>query len=497
MSEADAVNTFLTRLVPFGFSDAALAARGGEVILNEGYGLADRQAGIANGPDTVFSLGSITKQFTAAAIMRLQTLGQLEVERSLADYLPAVPADKAGITLHHLLTHSAGMIDYLAGDYDPLSRQDAIRIALDAPLRFAPGTRYGYSNAGYTLLAAITELVSGQAYEAFLRDQFFAPAGMEFTGYRLPSWEGRQVARFYAHDVDNGTNLEKEFPSWALMGNGEMLSTTLDMFRWHQALMGDDYLPADAKRALYRPAHSEYAYGWRVSAGPRRRLVEHGGASSWGSCAYYRRYLDEHVMFIVYCNQVDDGVFLPGALRERLSDLVFGGSVELPPAVAAVPANQEPRAGERVLRQGGPVRLTPHRAGVRLLPLDEQAVKALFPAVENDAADLGRRVREILGAAMACDFAPLSAARPPDRPAEGAQHLVREFCRGKSEAELEVVGTAPSSYVPGALDTLVTTRAGDATLLCVWQDGLLFGCGLLEGDGRAGLSVPCVPVSGT
>ncbi len=428
----------------------------------------------------------------------LEEAGKLDSTQPMSAYLPDVPADKAGVTLHHLLTHSGGLVDYLAGDYDPLSRDEALRIALEAPLRFEPGARYEYSNAGYTLLAAIIELVSGEEYESFLRENLFEPAGMESTGYRLPDWDGRVVARFHADDVDNGTNLEKPFPSWALMGNGEMLTTTLDMFLWHQALMGDELFSVEAKRRLYRPFLNDYAYGWRVTEGDRGRVAEHGGASSWGSCAYYRRYLDADVMFILFCNQVHDGVFLPGAIREQVAALAFGEPVEFPPAVPEVATTEMERlAGNRQLRDGGEVNLTPRATFVRLAPLDQRALDAILPTGDIDAAELGRQALGIVKAASRGDFEPLTAARPAGRPLAGTQRVAQEFCRGAPEATFVLVGTVPSTHVPNALDTLVTTAAGEATLLIVWRDGKIFGCGMLDGDGRGGLSVRCVPVSGT
>ncbi|HEX7000974.1 MAG TPA: serine hydrolase domain-containing protein, partial [Trueperaceae bacterium] len=471
---AEDVDTFLGRLVPFGYSGAALLARRGEILLSEGYGLADRRVEAPNTPDTVFSLGSITKQFTAAAVLKLQERGLVDVASTIDAYLPEIPPDKAKVTLHHLLTHTSGVVEYLSGDYEPLSRPEAVRIGLGAPLRFEPGSSYGYSNGGYSLLAAIVELVSGQGYEEFLNATFFAPLGMSSTGYRAPTWEGRTVARSYVDGVDRGTNLEKEFPSWAVMGNGEMLSTTLDMYRWHQALMGADVLSAEFKQALYSPFRNGYVYGRRVTEGRHGRRAEHGGASSWGSCSYFRRYLDADLMFIVFCNRVDDGVFLPGAIREHVSALAFGEQSTLPPAApVGVESDLERLEGERTLAGGGSVRLVPSGGHLRLLPLDGAARDELFPGMLG-RAEFEARSLQIVRSAAQGDLGPLTAARPAGRPTEAVERLVREFSGGRPQDGFELLGTAPSQHVSGAFDTVIGTSDRESSLLLVWQDRLLY-----------------------
>src|SRR5262249_27224274 len=146
----------------------------------------------------LFSIGSITKQFTAAAILKLQMQGKLSVRDPIAKYLPNVPQDKSAITLHHLLTHSAGLESgFGPGDFEAVTRDEIIKRALASKLRSAPGKQYHYSNAGYSLLGAIVEIVSGGGYEAFLHEHLFKPAGMAQTGYRLPKWSSERLAQGY------------------------------------------------------------------------------------------------------------------------------------------------------------------------------------------------------------------------------------------------------------------------------------------------------------
>jgi CubicO group peptidase (beta-lactamase class C family) len=261
---AQKVDTYLSRIAPFGFSGALLISRDGKIVLNKGYGLALRSQGIPNTAETVFSTGSLTKQFTAAGIMKLEMTGKLNTRDPISKYFEDVPEDKQGITLHHLLTHTAGVVDAVGPDFVEALRDTTVKKILERPLQFPPGQRFSYSNAGYSLLAAVIEKVSGKTYEAFQREQLFLPAGMKNTGYRLPDWKGRVIAHWYVGDRDNGTPLEKPYPYWNLLGNGGILSTTGDMYRWHLALLGDKVLSESVKKKMFTPVENDYGYGWDI-----------------------------------------------------------------------------------------------------------------------------------------------------------------------------------------------------------------------------------------
>ena len=153
-----------------------------------------------NTAHTVFSLGSVTKQFTAAAILKLEEQGS---SAPIGRFIGA-PADKAGITLHQLLTHTAGLPVYTGDDFEPAGRDETVAKMLAAPLRFPPGSDFAYSNAGYSLLAAIVVLASGEGYEEFLRANLFTPAGLEATGYRLPDWDARVIAHWETLHASRG-----------------------------------------------------------------------------------------------------------------------------------------------------------------------------------------------------------------------------------------------------------------------------------------------------
>jgi CubicO group peptidase (beta-lactamase class C family) len=265
------VDAALDRLRESGFSGAVLIDQGGEVRV-DGFGEADREAGVANDETTVFDIGSVTKQFTGAAVLRLQMEGRLSVEDPASEHLPELAGDKGEITLHQLLTHTAGLPEALGSDDEPIGRTEYLQLVADTPLQTAPGDEYAYSNVGYSVLAAVIESVTGGSYEEYLHTALFEPAGMSSTGYVLPDWDSHVVAVGYDGDEAMGRPHEAPWaddgPYWHLRGNGGLLSTAEDMHRWHRALLGDEILDAGAKDAFYGRhttegpgAHSYYGYG--------------------------------------------------------------------------------------------------------------------------------------------------------------------------------------------------------------------------------------------
>jgi CubicO group peptidase (beta-lactamase class C family) len=325
------VGKFLDDTLPDGTSGTVVAARDGSVAHCRGFGLADRDAKVAARCDTVYDTMSMTKQFTAAAILKLEMMGELRVTDPLSKFVGPVPDDKRAITLHHLLTHTAGLPEQLGGDYDALSREDMLDGALESRLRSAPGTEHSYSNLGYSVLAAVVERASGGGYEEFLAENLFAPAGMTQTGYVLPEWKPGQVAVEYD---ENGAPKGKPFdhpwaedgPYWNLRGNGGLLSTARDMYRWHVALRGDQVLSKSAKDKLFKPhvpeeegGDSYYGYGWVVSPTDEGRIVWHDGGNGW-SLGIMARFPDQGAMvFWVSNHAYKDGEWNLEDLEQELT----------------------------------------------------------------------------------------------------------------------------------------------------------------------------------
>ncbi|MDX1383017.1 MAG: serine hydrolase domain-containing protein, partial [Thermoanaerobaculia bacterium] len=276
-----------------GFAGVVLVATPAGVLLEKGFGLADREAGVPFTPATVSTVGSITKQFTGAAILALREEGRLALGDPLHRFFPAAPPDKRSITLHQLLTHTAGFPGHLGADEDYVGRVAYLDLAFSAELLFEPGSRHRYSNVGYSILAAVIEGLTGGSYEAYLRARFFDPLGMTDTGYTMPDWDLRRVAKGYRKEAVYGRVLDKQAASgrgfsWHLVGNGGIHSTVRDLGRWVVALRRGEVLEEESLRLLFGRHVDEgggdsfYGYGWVTFELPSgETMIGHDGGNGY------------------------------------------------------------------------------------------------------------------------------------------------------------------------------------------------------------------------
>ncbi len=487
------LETYLGRLEKLGFSGTVLVAKDGKVVLEKGYGMADRERKIPMAADSVISIGSITKPFTAAAILKLEMAGKLRVEEPIGRFFPGAPPEKAAITIHQLLTHSAGLeSDYGPTDYEAVSRDEIARRVFAAPLRTTPGKEYFYSNAGYSLLAAIVEILSGQSYEAYLRANLFEPAGMKATGYKV-AWRDGQVAHGYVDGKDWGTILDKPWdkdgPYWNLRGNGGLHSTAGDMYRWHLALEGDKILSKAAKEKYFKPhvpedpeGHSYYAYGWAVFETPRKtRLVAHNG-SNGVFVADFRRYVDENVVIYAASN----GEMSATALTEVLPAVVFGSEYAIPPAVVAVDATAMDRVvGSYALSSGSRIDVTRDGATLRASATGADAFALLHsPLPPEIAAKLNARVTTMVEAASKGDYKPIAEAFDGMVPLADVTKNESEMWNAMRERfgafrRVEVLGSARMRPMAATVARLEFER-GSRYMRFGWQQGQLVGIRVID-----------------
>ena len=454
------LDEYLSRLERFGYSGGALAVRGNDVLLMKSYGPGDAARRVPLTAGSVYNLGSITKQFTAAAILTLEMQGKLSVDDPVSTYLGAVPADKAGITLHHLLTHSAGLeSDFAPTDYDPVGRDEYVRRALQSKLLFAPGSGYEYSNAGYSLLAAIVEIVSGQAYEAYLTERVLKPAGMRETGYKLPKWAPDRIAHGYQEGQDWGTILERiqepDAPYWTLRGNGGLHTTLADILAWHRALSTDAVLSAEARAKYFKPyvaegpaGQSHYAYGWAVGRSARgTATVQHNGGNGI-YVAEFVRFPDEDAMLFVTST---DTTIPATPVVGNLETMLFGGTVALPPRVVSIAGDRlQALAGEWRLPGGGAWSVAANDGALDVRPRGQAAfagLAALAPARAAWAAEVSTRTAEIAAKAFAGDVAPLHEAMGGAMSIEEIRAQEAEMMRERESR----LGRFKQSAVVGAL----------------------------------------------
>ena len=285
------IANYMQKAADNGYSGAVLLSIQGQTVISQGFGLANREKKIAFTNETVFDIGSITKQFTGAAILKLEMQGKLSVNDKISKYLPGVPDDKKEITIHHLLTHSAGMPDALGGDEELIDQKTFLKAALEEPL-IGPLGEYEYSNVGYSLFAILIEKISKKDYEKYLFENLFKPADMMQTGYTIPKWDKNKLAIGYRGEQAWGITSEKsqyqKGVTYHLRGNGGIMSTVEDMHKWFQALKGENILSNTAKEKYFGKHISEgeedayYGYGWANMKSPTgEEITWHNGGNGF------------------------------------------------------------------------------------------------------------------------------------------------------------------------------------------------------------------------
>jgi CubicO group peptidase (beta-lactamase class C family) len=412
----------MTRLAAFGFSGTVLVAEAGKIVLHKGYGWANVDAGIPNSTQTIFDVASLTKQFTAAAILKLEMQHRLKTSDRLGKFFANVPRDKAGVAIHHLLTHTSG----LAGGPLPvmnLTREQFVEGILHTALAARPGRKYAYSNAGYALLAAIIEIVTQQPYEKFLTEQLFEPAGMVATGFYEDSlkWSPELVAHGYNEFIDNGAPTSRP-PAYGCRGAYFVLTSVGDLFKWEVALRGNTILSESAKRKLFAvqtPTDERgvfYGYGWKIEETHRHtRLISHGGMHPDGFNCLFQRYPYDDVVVIAAANKIFGG-FLPMAtLRRDLAGIIFGRLYTLPPDFVKLDSILlQKYAGVYELPSGATFNVTAENDRLKFIAEGQEAIDVLAAAdrwQRQAYAELNARSFNILERARQGDFSGFAQKR--------------------------------------------------------------------------------------
>jgi CubicO group peptidase (beta-lactamase class C family) len=272
------------------FSGSILVARGGKTIISKGYGMANYELGVPNSSTTKFHLGSVTKQFTAMAVMQLEERGKLSVSDSLSKFIPDYP-DGNKITIHQLLTHTSGIPDYINDDetFESIARlyhpiEEVIGRFKNKPLEFAPGTRYDYSNSGYVLLSYIIQKVSGKAYEDFLEENIFKQLNMKNTGYDDTKPIIRDRASGYM--ISSGMLINADFFDRSnLQGADGLYSTVEDLYTWDRALYTEKLVSKKTLERIFTPypPADKYGYGWTINS---NEISHYGLMDGFFTCIY-------------------------------------------------------------------------------------------------------------------------------------------------------------------------------------------------------------------
>jgi len=291
------------------FSGAVMVAVDGRVILSRAYGLANVVFEEPNTPTTKFYIGSITKTFTAAAIMKLREDGRLALDDPITKYLPSYPADPGDrTTIEQLLAHTSGLTNYtdhpeIAFKRErPMTPSELVDFFKNRPLLFEPGTGFHYSNSNYVLLGEIIEAVSGQSYEAFLHHKLLKPLGMLDSGYGRREAAHPMRADGYTLDLDRDYVEAVPVHLSVLYAAGALYSTAEDLLKWDQGLYGESVLARASIETMLAPHAAGYGYGWAVDTLYGRDYVYHGGFLDGFNCTM-DRWLDDRLCVIVLSNE--------------------------------------------------------------------------------------------------------------------------------------------------------------------------------------------------
>jgi CubicO group peptidase (beta-lactamase class C family) len=324
----DAVRSFTANH----FMGTVLVARGDQVLFSKGYGFANLEWDVPNTPETKFRVGSVTKQFTAVLILKLEEQGKLNVNDPVKKYVPDAPAAWDKITLFHLLTHTSGLPDYTnLPDYTklqtlPTSAEQIMARFRDKPLEFQPGEKMKYCNSGYVILTYVIEKITGGSYEKFLQDQILTPLGLKDTGYDSAAHVIRHRATGYLLNANNEIETSHFVDMTVPQGAGALYSTTGDLLKWELALFGGNVLKPASLEKMTTPFLNHYGFGLFIRTDHGRKMIEHtGGIDGFNTDLAY--YPDEKLTIVVFRNvntrwrQTD--------ITAKLASVYFGDSVTL------------------------------------------------------------------------------------------------------------------------------------------------------------------------
>lgn len=363
----------------FGFHGAALIVHRGRVLLNDGFGMADR-AGLRRWtPETAFNGGAVAKMLTAAAILKLEEEGRLRVADRVADHLGPFPAPKSDVTLHHLLTHTGGLARQWAA-IDRSERDDFIEAIRQAPADYPAGGGHRYTDHGHALLAAIIETASGMTYEQYVRTALLEPAGLTATHFENEPPPDAPLAVEYVQPAGAESRITNRPYTWGRRGAMGVITTLHDMYRWHLAIEDGRILGAAARSRMFtgwvdagRP--TRLGYGWEVGRSDRGTRIRHR-LSAWpGNSVEIVYDLDEDLFIALVANSPADWG------RPKYIDLVnasLGLSHLQTPAPRSTKFDKLDQLAGRYANQGATFDFLPAAPGTLRIDAAGTAAAALF-----------------------------------------------------------------------------------------------------------------------
>jgi CubicO group peptidase (beta-lactamase class C family) len=314
------------------FNGSALVAKNGVILLNKGYGYRNAADKVWNNEQSIFQLGSITKQFTSAVILKLQEEKKLNVSDKLNKYFPGYLKGDS-ITIEQLLTHTSGIYNYtndgnfMANEVTkPASREKIMALFKDKPLDFSPGTSWSYSNSGYSLLGYIVEEVTKKSYEESVRKYIFTPLHMTHSGFDFTYLKNNEKATGYFKLNGKDTLGAPVVDSTVSFSAGAIYSTTGDLYLWHKALQQNIILSKAQQEKAYTPVKNNYGYGWIIDSTEGKRRVSHGGGIH-GFTTNIARVPEDDICIVLLSNASDPTL---QDMTKSIFAILYGKEYELP-----------------------------------------------------------------------------------------------------------------------------------------------------------------------
>ncbi|MBU5311313.1 serine hydrolase [Tissierella carlieri] len=373
------------------FNGSILIAKKGDVILDKGYGFADIDQNIKNKTQTRFAIGSVTKQFTAMAIMQLDEKQMLNIEDKISKYLPDFP-NGDGITIHNLLTHTSGLVNYTelpefyALESEDPKVEDVLNLIKDKPLEFESGTQFKYCNTGYALLSEIIEKVSGVTFEEYLHENIFKPLNMKDTGVCYGKNKEIHHATAYSGHLDL-IPVDDEILLSQAYGAGNMYSTVEDLYRWDRALNTEQLVKKESLDKMFKgyidmQGMGDYGYGWLIRDTEHGKEIFHTGGTL-GFTANIAKFIDEDLTIIVLTNRSGYDVI---NLTDTLASITLGKEYTTPEPIKEIQikdkALYDNYVGEYVIFPGFTITITAEEGKIYAMVTGQDKYE-IFPESEE------------------------------------------------------------------------------------------------------------------
>lgn len=343
-SETAPLDSILTKYARLNrFNGSVLIEKGGTILLDKGYGYRNVADKIVNDENSIFQLGSITKQFTTAVILKLQEEKKLNMHDKLSKYFSKFPKADS-ITIEQLMLHMSGIYSYTSDSKfmatevaKPANREKMMALFKDKPLDFSPGKGWNYSNSGYSMLGYIIEKVTKMPYEQVVRKYIFTPLQMTHSGFDFTHLQSPEKTTGYFKINNKNAAIAPIVDSSVSFSAGAIYSTVGDLYKWHQALEANTILNKEEQEKAYTPVRNNYGYGWVIDSIEGKRKVGHSGGIH-GYITNFVRVPEDDICIVLLSNASDQSL---DEITDKILKQLYHKPYELPKERVAITLSQD------------------------------------------------------------------------------------------------------------------------------------------------------------